>query len=581
MQVRKVAGPRSKLTRRERDVLGALCAPLGSGDSFVEPASIRDIAETLGVSDAAIKQHLLKLYDKFGIESGEERRRTRLANAAVASGAIKPAEERVTVPGAGEGASLDALGRAREAAGLRNWRRAFEELSSVPQERIEESAEDQELLGEAAIWSGHHEVSVSARQKAYSLFVRANSAPRAALVALSLCVNHAVRLDFAQASGWLAKARRHLEANPEGVPWAALRVTEAFFQMFSGQFEAALDAAREGQKIVEQAKHADLLALSLVTQGYALWQLGHAEQAKPLLDEAMVSATSGELGPFATGIVYCRTVCASLDALDYEHALEWTEAIEHAGADACMAGFPGDCRAHRATLLVMRGDWKSGEREASTASEEAQRHDLMHAGIAENEIGLVRLRSGDLERAKAAFVRAHELGYPPMPGLALLELASGEPSGALSSIQSALEHTPENTPLRAKLLPALVEIAIAAQNLSSAETAADDLDRIGARHPSLVLRASSLSSRGALLLAKGETASARDALRRAVPLWLQANVPFEAARTRVRLAEALVKTGDSSGANLEVGAASSVLEKLGARPELERAKSVLASLRGS
>lgn len=569
--------PRSKLTRRERDVLGALCAPLGTGDSFVEPASIREMAEALGVSDAAVKQHLLRLYDKFGIPGGEERRRTRLANAAVAAGVtVEPAGQPTSQEPASP-AVAQALERARQAAGVRNWRRAFEELSQLPADSIENSPEDQQLLGEAAIWSGHHEVSVAARQKAYSLFVKAGDSVHAALAALSLTVNHAVRLNFGEASGWLQKARRQLEPTPHGLPHAALIVTEAFFQLFAGQFGPALDATREGQKIAEEAGDADLLALSQVAQGYCLCQLGKSEEARPLLDEAMSSATSGELGPFATGIVYCRTVCASLDALDYEHALEWTEAIERAGADACMAGFPGDCRAHRATLLVMRGDWDSGEQQAKLASEEARRHDLMHAGIAENEIGLVRLRRGDLSGAKAAFQRAHELGYPPMPGLALLHLASND-ERAVSSIRGALEHTPKGTPLRARLLPALVEIAIANQQLSSASEAVDELDEIAARHGSPALRASALASRGALLLANGEASAACDPLRKAILLWLEASVPYEAARTRVQHSRALVKTGDAMGADLELRAACPVLEQLGALPDLERAKAVLAEV---
>jgi hypothetical protein len=75
------------LTRRERDVLVALCRPLGSGDPFTEPASIREIAAALFVSDAAVKQHLANLFDKFGIVEGD-RRRVRLANAALTSGAV-------------------------------------------------------------------------------------------------------------------------------------------------------------------------------------------------------------------------------------------------------------------------------------------------------------------------------------------------------------------------------------------------------------------------------------------------------------------------------------------------------------
>jgi hypothetical protein len=75
------------LTRRERDVLVALCQPLLAGDPFTEPASIREIASALVVSDAAVKQHLTNLFGKFGIVEGE-RRRIRLANAALSSGAV-------------------------------------------------------------------------------------------------------------------------------------------------------------------------------------------------------------------------------------------------------------------------------------------------------------------------------------------------------------------------------------------------------------------------------------------------------------------------------------------------------------
>ena len=75
------------LTRREREVLVALCQPLLAGDPFTEPASTRLIAAELAVSDAAVKQHLANLFDKFAIGEGE-RRRVRLANAALSTGAV-------------------------------------------------------------------------------------------------------------------------------------------------------------------------------------------------------------------------------------------------------------------------------------------------------------------------------------------------------------------------------------------------------------------------------------------------------------------------------------------------------------
>lgn len=76
------------LTRRERDVLVELCRPVLAGDLFTEPASIRQVAKALSVTEPAVKQHLLHLYDKFGVYEEPNRRRVALANAALRRGAV-------------------------------------------------------------------------------------------------------------------------------------------------------------------------------------------------------------------------------------------------------------------------------------------------------------------------------------------------------------------------------------------------------------------------------------------------------------------------------------------------------------
>jgi len=80
-----------ELTRREREVLVALCRPMVSGGVFREPASVRQIAAELVVTEAAVKQHLQRLYDKFGLYE-REGRRARLANEAVRRGVVSTAE---------------------------------------------------------------------------------------------------------------------------------------------------------------------------------------------------------------------------------------------------------------------------------------------------------------------------------------------------------------------------------------------------------------------------------------------------------------------------------------------------------
>ena len=82
------------LTTRERDVLVALCKPLLERDMFTEPASTSAIAKELVITQAAVKQHLANLFDKFGIPAGDSHRRARLANEVLRRGAVSLTELR-------------------------------------------------------------------------------------------------------------------------------------------------------------------------------------------------------------------------------------------------------------------------------------------------------------------------------------------------------------------------------------------------------------------------------------------------------------------------------------------------------
>ena len=98
--LRRVAAP--DLTRREVEVLTALCRPALQQDAFVAPATAREIAGELVVTEAAVKQHLLRLYQKFRIAEGINRR-ARLANEVLSLGVVRPlpvsSEERARCAG--------------------------------------------------------------------------------------------------------------------------------------------------------------------------------------------------------------------------------------------------------------------------------------------------------------------------------------------------------------------------------------------------------------------------------------------------------------------------------------------------
>jgi DNA-binding NarL/FixJ family response regulator len=85
--------PAPALSPRERDVLIELCRPIMSGKAFKPPATAKQIADALYVGEPAVRQHLVNLYDKFGIyQEGAEPRRVRLANEAIQRGAVGPSD---------------------------------------------------------------------------------------------------------------------------------------------------------------------------------------------------------------------------------------------------------------------------------------------------------------------------------------------------------------------------------------------------------------------------------------------------------------------------------------------------------
>jgi pSer/pThr/pTyr-binding forkhead associated (FHA) protein len=102
-----------ELTRREVDVVAALCQPALSDEAFVAPATAREIAADLVVTEAAVKQHLLRLYQKLRIAEGPNRR-VRLANEVMALGLVRPLPASSAV---GSGALPGALPVALPAAG--------------------------------------------------------------------------------------------------------------------------------------------------------------------------------------------------------------------------------------------------------------------------------------------------------------------------------------------------------------------------------------------------------------------------------------------------------------------------------
>jgi DNA-binding NarL/FixJ family response regulator len=179
-----------------------------------------------------------------------------------------------------------------------------------------------------------------------------------------------------------------------------------------------------------------------------------------------------------------------------------------------------------------------------------------------------RLR-GEFAKAEAAYRDAHQWGFSPQPGLALLRLAQGRLDLAVAAISQALAEAQDSV-ARTGILPAHVEIMLAAREIDAARASADELRAIAAGRDAPFLKALSATCTGAVLLAEDNATLALSALRQALAAWSALDAPYEAARVRVLLARACGLLGDEDGAALELAAARKVFEELGAAPELAR-----------
>ena len=80
-----------------------------------------------------------------------------------------------------------------------------------------------------------------------------------------------------------------------------------------------------------------------------------------------------------------------------------------------------------------------------------------------------------------------------------------------------------------------------------------------------------------MALAEGDARAALSQLRSALTTWQDIEAPYEAARTRVLLGTACRRLGDDDAAALELEAARTIFEELGAGPDLTRVDSLAAS----
>ncbi len=471
----------------------------------------------------------------------------------------------------------DELARGRASYARSAWGDTYEALSNADR-TSSLGGEDLELLATAAHMIGRREEWLRHLERAYQAHCESDEALRAVRCAFWIGMNLALGGEMGPAMGWLGRAQRLLERDGrECVEQGYMLMPVIFQHELSGDFEGAAATAAAAAEIGERFGDADLFALAVHTQGTVLLKAGQVKEGLALLDEAMVAATAGELSPPVTGIVYCGVILACEEIYELRRAQEWTAALTSwCEQQEGLVSFRGRCLVHRAQLMRLHGSWAEAFEEACRAGERFAAS--MNPGAVAKACYLRgemhRLR-GEFGPAEEAYREASRLGLEPQPGWSLLRLAQGNAEAAGAAIRRALGETAD--PLqRASLLPAYVEIMLAVGEVESAQGVCPELEQTSATYASDMLRAMAADARGSAELAAGAAPAALAALRQACQIWQELEAPYEAARTRVLIGQACRALGDEDAFALELDAARTTFEQLGAAADLAR----IASLAG-
>ncbi len=468
----------------------------------------------------------------------------------------------------------------RDAMDRHAWTEAMEVFIAADRDGGLEPG-DLELLGAAAWWAGRPDEANEALERAFTGHNEAGRSREAAWVAMLLAYQAFRRRLESIGAGWLARAERLLETEPESAIHARLTVFHSLGALMAGRMDEGIRIADRAIELARKHNDPSTMFMAMSFKGMAEVFTGNWQTGLALIDEAATAASSGQLDLRVASDIYCNTISACRNVGDLKRAAQWADEGERWMKRQAVGGYPGICRVHRAELKMLRGHWSEAEQEARQACEELERFGLLDSiGWAHYQVGEVRLRMGDLDAAAEAFERAYEYGHDAQPGLSLLHLARGEVDEAARSIARALAMTADTGGIvdratRARLLPAQVDIALAAGDLETAGPAVSELESIAADFQRPVFEAGALTGRGELLLGEDRPSEASPILGRSWRLWQETDLPYESARARLHYAEALAADGDQESARRDLRAARSVFERLGATLDVQRVDGLL------
>jgi DNA-binding CsgD family transcriptional regulator len=433
-----------------------------------------------------------------------------------------------------------------------------------------ESAEALDGLAMAAYWLNDLDEAIHLKQRAHVAYKREHKPGPAAFTAAwigGMYMN--IHGNQAAAEGWRAVCTSLIAEAGPCRELARLLLLQA---ALGSDLEATRHACEQAVPMAKQFGDRDCEILAGAYLGLAMVCQGELPEGMARLDEAMALSTSGEVEElWIVGFIYCAMLAACERVADFARADQW-----------CSVGgfvdryrdsvFSASCRACYGSVLTARGQWEAAERELTSALRAFEGGSRNRRIEALSRLASLRVSQGRAAEAVELLEGLEEYPEAALPRAAL-ELADGRAPEAAAILDSRLASLGPTNVEAGPVLNLLVEAEIAAGEIARARANAGRFAELTVATGNHYL--SGLAALSSGLVTAAERGDPLPELESAVEHLMKAEVPLEAARARIAIANAHKAAGDPVLAAVEARMALATFERLGAVPDADAASALL------
>ena len=362
---------------------------------------------------------------------------------------------------------------------------------------------------------------------------------------------------------------------------AALLVRYGRNLVFAGRSEAAtlIDRAIGMASALGDKK---LLANSLDAEATRLWFSGRTVLSH-LVAHGAVEASRAS-GFFDDMVKYLSNLGDALLGSD----LPAVDVLQEAVDGARRLGDPvilTISASNLANVLIYVGSWSDAASLSMQTIEEAAEYEGAAAGLLYDRLALINALRGDLEAARKNFDRAAELLAPADRedvGIhggtgAAIQLIEGDHAAVLSGIDEIAGLAATfgwSSEMPRQMWPDAAEAALRSGELATADRLISLLEAEAPGRLSPYLQAQLTRTQARMAAARGETDGVEEGLHSAIERFSAMSYPYWEAMARLDLANWLIDQDRNEEAVLLSDTAAEIFERLGAAPDLDRARRV-------